>query len=161
MSLICLNLIDGTSVIGKELKSDNRDFIKVNEPLLVSSSNYSITGSTQILLTKYNIFGDESFVLFNFHTIISKTRASKLMEQYYDRFITNLKNSKAVVDNLKTSKLEEKPADKHAINPLKKEIDIEDLRNNVMRINEMAEEDNEDLEYQLTLNDDDEEEDDD
>jgi hypothetical protein len=142
MTIICLNLIDGTVVIGKEIKSDD-DVIILSEVLVMSTTSYSGIG-TQVFLTKYNIFGDEEDMVFNPFTVITSYRASKYIKKFYREFIDKSKTKEMGLTPLatdpKTGKMNIGQGKtflseyEEIVNSTPPKLDIKDLRKNVRRI---------------------------
>lgn len=148
MGFICLNLIDGSIVMGKEINKGNLNEIEIEDILLISTSTFG--NGSQIFLTKYNIFGEDSIMGFNRSTIISKYKPNKVMIKYYKAFIEKLK------DTTKDETIETpSPETKNPVNGpsflneyeemmkiSSEKFDIEDLRKNVHRLTDMDNEEN-------------------
>jgi hypothetical protein len=149
MGTICLNLIDGTCVVGKQV-GDRLTGVELEEPLLMTTSNYAGVG-TKVYFTKYNIFGEDPTMYFNETAIITKYRASKYIMGFYKKFIDKAEKTEPVepidsmgenAENTATFLTEFEDMVQNT-----NKVDINDLRNTVQRIPPDEEDDDEDDDF--------------
>lgn len=139
---ICLNLSDGTVVIGLERDCFSPSVTQLENVLLITSTSYvNKTGiyNPQIYLTKYNLFGEDKIMSFNNQSVISKYLASDALAVYYNSFMKTLEDDPdnlSNIDNMDLTKSDRRSFLSEIEEVTKdNKIDIENLRNTVYRNN--------------------------
>lgn len=140
---ICLNLSNGTIVIGVERNSYSAAAIQLENVLLITTTSYvNKAGSynPQIFLTKYNLFGEDKVMSFNIQSVISKYVASDALTVYYNSFMKSVEDDPDNLSNIDNMNLATSADKRSFLSEFEEmtrdnKIDIENLRNTVYRNN--------------------------
>jgi hypothetical protein len=117
--VVHIKIIDGQEIIA-ELGDEESGILVLKNPMKVEE-RLTESGSTAIIMSRYNIFSNNEFMVLDLDKVISYTKVHKTMNEYYfssvdyckrfidDKIVNDLARSNKAIQKKLSVKIEEEP----------------------------------------------------